>query len=100
MPLPLQKLFTYRLPSEFFELAMPGKRVFVPFGNKKIYTGIIVNITTTKPEKYEALNIISFLDDVPLIWQKTPFSWRIGNGLPIITCVVWVMSWLPRCLRD
>lgn len=76
LPLPLQRLFTYRLPSEFFELAMPGKRVFVPFGNKKIYTGIIVNITTTKPEKYEALNIISFLDDVPLISMQQLKFWQ------------------------
>ena len=64
------------MPSEFFELAMPGKRVFVPFGNKKIYTGIIVNITTTKPEKYEALNIISFLDDVPLISMQQLKFWQ------------------------
>lgn len=76
LPLPLQRLFTYRLPAEFFELAMPGKRVFVPFGNKKIYTGIIVNITTTKPEKYEALNIISFLDDVPLISMQQLKFWQ------------------------
>ncbi len=55
---------------------MPGKRVFVPFGNKKIYTGIIVNITTTKPEKYEALNIISFLDDVPLISMQQLKFWQ------------------------
>lgn len=87
LPLPLQRLFTYRLPSEFFELAMPGKRVFVPFGNKKIYTGIIVNITTSKPEKYEALNIISFLDDVPLVsvvqlkfWQWIADYYMCGLG--------------------
>ncbi|MCC6817524.1 MAG: primosomal protein N', partial [Bacteroidia bacterium] len=70
LPLPLPKLFTYRLPSEFFELAMPGKRVFVPFGSRKVYTGIIVNVTTQKPERYEALNIISFIDDVPLVSDK------------------------------
>ncbi len=48
----------------------------MPFGNKKIYTGIIVNITTTKPEKYEALNIISFLDDVPLISMQQLKFWQ------------------------
>ncbi|MCC6818270.1 MAG: primosomal protein N', partial [Bacteroidia bacterium] len=76
LPLPLPKLFTYRLPSEFFELAMPGKRVFVPFGSRKVYTGIIVNVTTQKPERYEALNIISFIDDVPLVSDKQLKFWK------------------------
>ncbi len=76
LPLPLQRLFTYRLPSEFYELAMPGKRVFVPFGNRKIYTGIIVNVTNNKPDKYEALNIISILDDVPFIGLEQLRFWQ------------------------
>jgi primosomal protein N' (replication factor Y) (superfamily II helicase) len=75
LPLPLKKLFTYRLPNEFFELAMPGKRVFVPFGNRKVYTGIIVNVVNVKPSHYEALNIISILDDNPLIDSQTLEYW-------------------------
>lgn len=76
LPLPLPKLYTYRLPSEFFELAMPGKRVFVPFGSRKVYTAIIVNVSSRKPERYEALNIISFLDDVPLVSDTTLKFWQ------------------------
>ncbi len=76
LPLPLPKLFTYRLPSEYFELAMPGKRVFVPFGARKVYTGIIVNVTTQKPDRYEALNVISFLDDVPLVSDAQLNFWK------------------------
>ncbi len=76
LPLPLPKLFTYRLPSEYFELAMPGKRVFVPFGNKKVYTGIIVHITTQAPKNYEAINIISILDDSPIIDKKQLDFWQ------------------------
>lgn len=76
LPLPLPKLYTYRLPSAFYELAMPGKRVFVPFGNRKVYTGIIINVTNVKPERYEALNIISIIDDVPLISMQQIEFWK------------------------
>ncbi len=76
LPLPLQKLFTYRLPSEFFELAVEGKRVFVPFGNRKVYTGIIVKITTIAPQNYEALNIISIIDDNPIVDQSQLGFWK------------------------
>jgi primosomal protein N' (replication factor Y) len=87
LPLPVRKLFTYRLPAEFFELAVQGKRVFVPFGNRKVYTGIIVNITTQAPLSYEALYIISVLDDNPLItsaqlkfWQWVADYYMCGLG--------------------
>ena len=75
LPLPLQKLFTYRLPSEFFELAVEGKRVFVPFGNRKVYTGIIVKLTTVAPKNYQVLNILS-----TIIQLLTKVNWFFGNG--------------------
>jgi len=87
LPLPVQKLFTYRLPTEFFELAVQGKRVFVPFGNRKVYTGIIVNITTEGPKNYEALYVLSVLDDNPLVtpaqlqfWQWIAGYYMCGLG--------------------
>lgn len=76
LPLPLKKLFTYRLPSEYFELAVEGKRVFVPFGNRKVYTGIIVRISTQAPQHYEALNIISIIDDNPIISKEQLGFWN------------------------
>jgi primosomal protein N' (replication factor Y) len=76
LPLPLQKLFTYRMPSEFFELAVEGKRVFVPFGNRKVYTGIIVKLTTVAPKNYEVLNVISIIDDNPIIDQSQLVFWQ------------------------
>lgn len=76
LPLPLKKLYTYRLPSEMFELAVPGKRVFVPFGNRKVYTGIIIHISDKAPERYEALNIISVVDDNPLVSRQQLEFWE------------------------
>ncbi len=76
LPLPIKKLFTYRLPSEYFEFAMVGKRVFVPFGVKKVYTAIIYNITSEPPSNYEALNVISMIDDNPILDQNQLKFWK------------------------
>lgn len=76
LPLPLQKLFTYRLSSDMFELAVIGKRVFVPFGNRKVYTGIIVSISTQAPKTYEALNVIAVIDDNPIINPEQLKFWE------------------------
>lgn len=67
LPLPIPKLFTYRLPSDCNELAMVGKRVFVTFNNKKVYTGLILNITNVAPELYKAEYILGIIDENPLI---------------------------------
>lgn len=76
LPLPLKKLFTYRVPNELMELAVVGKRVFVPFGVRKVYTAIIKSITNEVPQQYEALNIISIIDDNPIISEEQMAFWE------------------------
>lgn len=76
LPLPLKQLYTYRLPQELFEQAVVGKRVFVPFGNRKVYTGIIINIVTQAPVHYEAINIISIIDDNPIVHAQQLKLWQ------------------------
>jgi primosomal protein N' (replication factor Y) len=76
LPLPLRQLYTYRIPIDLFEQAVIGKRVFVPFGNKKVYTGLIINIQTQAPQHYEAINIISIIDDNPLIGPEQIKLWQ------------------------
>ena len=76
LPLPLKQLYTYRLPQELFEQAVVGKRVFVPFGNRKVYTGIIINIISQAPVHYEAINIISIIDDNPIVHAQQLKLWQ------------------------
>lgn len=59
--LPLDKLFTYAVPSHYTDKAAKGKRVLVGFG-KKTYTGIILELTD-KTELENVKNIKSVLDD-------------------------------------
>ncbi|WP_321318890.1 primosomal protein N' [Labilibaculum sp.] len=67
LPLPLARLFTYSIPEELKADVAIGKRVVVPFGSKKFYTGIVKNIHNTAPEDYSTKDIITCLDESPII---------------------------------
>jgi len=66
LPLALPTVYTYALPDVFLQQAQPGKRVEVILGNNKRYAGIIKSISEKQPS-YKTKEIISILDDVPLI---------------------------------
>lgn len=67
IPLPLAGTFTYRVPFELAGDATPGKRVVVQFGRKKIYTGLITELTTILPKGFIPKYILSVIDDEPVI---------------------------------
>ncbi len=74
LPLPLRELYTYGVPIEFHDDVVVGLRVEVPF-NKKLYSGIIVFVTDDKPI-VKTRNIISILDDAPIVGGKQLFFWQ------------------------
>ncbi len=76
LPLPIPRLFTYRLSEDMNELAVVGKRVFVVFGSRKVYTALIVNITSEAPKVYEAQYVLAFIDDSPLITPQQLKFWQ------------------------
>ncbi len=67
LPLPLAQLFTYSIPEELKVDVAIGKRVVVPFGNKKFYTGIVKDIHENPPKDYSTKDILACLDDSPII---------------------------------
>jgi len=77
LPVPIPKLFTYRLPYELNNRVEIGQRVVVQFGSRKILTGIIGKIHQSPPTKYEARYILELLDDRPSInlQQLKLFQW-------------------------
>ena len=76
LPLPLPKLYTYRVPYEWNELMLPGLRVAVPFGVKKVYSGIIWSLSETGPEGYQAHYITEILDDEVLVEAPQREFWE------------------------
>ena len=63
LPVPLNELFTYSVPATLEHLAVPGARVYVPFGKGRRLTGLIVRTHGNKPTQHETKEILSVLDD-------------------------------------
>ncbi|MBK6267296.1 primosomal protein N' [Marivirga sp. S37H4] len=77
LPLPLPKTFTYRIPRNLENNVQIGIRAIVPFGKKKIITGIVKEIHEVPPADYEAKYLLEVLDEFPILsdQQFKLFEW-------------------------
>jgi primosomal protein N' (replication factor Y) len=66
LPLPLPATFTYSVPEELQDEAIPGKRAVVQFGKRKVYTALIRKVHDQAPVKYKAKSLLSILDGFPI----------------------------------
>jgi len=64
LPLPMDKTFHYLVPDSLADRVLPGKRVFVPFGSRKLTAYVLGFAETGAVEKLKG--IIEVLDDDPL----------------------------------
>ncbi|TXF79112.1 primosomal protein N' [Chryseobacterium sp.] len=76
LPLNLKGTFTYKVPEALVEKLEPGMRVLVPFRGKKIYTGIVSEIHSEKPETFVPKELISILDDFPILPKEQNLFWN------------------------
>ena len=92
LPVPIPKLFTYRIPRSLEPVAAVGYRVIVQFGTKKVLTGIIGKLHQEPPKEYEARYIIELLDEQPVVtpiqlklfgWVASYYMCTIGEVLNI-----------------
>ncbi|WP_026952206.1 replication restart helicase PriA [Algoriphagus mannitolivorans] len=67
LPVPIPKMFTYKIPSLLKPQIQIGQRVIVQFGKKKVLTGIIGKVHNKPPQAYEAKPILDLLDDHPSV---------------------------------
>ncbi len=76
LPLALENTYTYKVPPSLIDKISFGLRVEVQFGSRKRYAGLIVNVSPKTPA-YRTKEIISVLDDFPLIypWQYMLWLW-------------------------
>lgn len=95
LPVPIPKLFTYRVPFSFNDRVMKGQRAIVQFGDRKILTGVILNLHEQPPTDYEAKYLLELLDEFPVVadvqlklfqWIKDYYMCTLGEvlnaGLP------------------
>ncbi|TZF95081.1 primosomal protein N' [Chryseobacterium panacisoli] len=76
LPLNLKGSFTYKVPEEMMSEIQAGMRVLVPFGGKKIYTGLVFELHDKAPENFVAKEVISMLDDKPIMPQEQIDFWN------------------------
>lgn len=69
LPVPIPKYFTYRVAQHLTGKVVVGQRVIVPFGQKKILTGIVAQVHGQPPKEYEAKYILEALDDAEVIYE-------------------------------
>ena len=76
LPLPLDGLFTYSVPSQLEEHVKVGVRVLVPFGKNKTYVGVVSEIHERKPSDYEVKDILQLLDASPILLDSQLRLWN------------------------
>ena len=75
LPLPVST-YTYAIPDGLAGKAVEGGRVVVQFGKRKIYTALVVEIHDRNPDSHEAKEILSVLDEVPIIFPLQLKFWN------------------------
>lgn len=77
LPVPIPKLFTYRVPVTLNDHIKVGQRAIVQFGDRKILTGLVAKISNQPPRDYEAKYILELLDEFPAVneLQFKLFEW-------------------------
>lgn len=66
LPLAVKGKFTYGIPGALAATVIPGIRVLVQFGNKKLYSGIVSAIHDNMPVSGNIRSVIKVLDKLPV----------------------------------
>ena len=99
LPIPIPRLFTYRVPAEIGEVITPGARVIVQFGKKRVVTGIVEKLHHSPPEVYVAKPILELLDTEPIVTKRQMAAMRWLAGYYLCTLGEVVNAALPSGLK-
>jgi primosomal protein N' (replication factor Y) len=75
LPLPLEGLFTYSVPTDMDSKVVPGVRVLVPLGRSKTYTALAVKRHDDKPD-FKVRDIREVLDERPVLLERQYRLWQ------------------------
>lgn len=75
LPLAVLGTFTYLVPAEMQCDISRGSRVYVPFGPRKLYTGIVADLHTNTP-KFKVKPIASLLDGTSILRHPQLKFWQ------------------------
>lgn len=75
VPLPLEGVFTYNVPTHLSRKVQVGCRVNVPFGQKKQYAALVTRIHDEKPD-YSTKDIMDVLDEEVMMLPMQLRLWK------------------------
>jgi primosomal protein N' (replication factor Y) len=99
LPLAVEGFYTYQVPASLEKRVLPGSRVLVPFGKKKIYAAIVRSIQKEPPRGFQAKMILDLLDDSPLISTQALALWDWISAYYMCTPGEVMRAALPSGLR-
>ncbi|MDE7426825.1 MAG: primosomal protein N' [Muribaculaceae bacterium] len=77
LPVPVDGTFTYAVPDAMVSRASPGHRLLVPFGIRKMYTGVVESISTVPPRgSFDLKEPLMTLDAAPILRHPQLKFWR------------------------
>lgn len=76
LPVPLQGLYTYSIPTELQNSVKEGSRVVVQFGKKKFYTAIVFRLHKQKTNDLPIKEITTLLEDFPIVTNYQLKFWE------------------------
>lgn len=75
-PFALPQVFTYSVPEEYQSEVIPGMRVAVQFGARRMYSALIYKIHNQQPFEYETKEILAVLDSNPVVFPVQYSFWK------------------------
>ncbi|MFO8021236.1 MAG: primosomal protein N', partial [Perlabentimonas sp.] len=99
LPLALPKLYTYSIPESVKQEVMPGVRVVVPFGKKKLYSAIVYRVHNNAPESYKTKDVIQVIDSKPLVSEMQISFWEWMASYYMCTIGEVMRAALPSALK-
>lgn len=85
LPLSLADSYTYAVPQDLQERIGVGYRVIVPFGQKKIYTAIVMQLHETPPQDCQVKDVLDVLDDHAILLPQQLKFWQWLSNYYICT---------------
>ena len=76
LPLPLEGLYTYAVPTEMEGRVSFGMRVLVPLGKTKTYVAMAVRVHQDKPQANSVKSILQVLDQQPVLLPEQYRLWQ------------------------
>ena len=85
LPLSIPGTFSYKIPESLLGTIEPGMRVLVPFGGRKIYTGLVFSISENFESDQPLKELISRLDPQPLLPSKQMEFWKFISDYYLVS---------------